>query len=150
MKQKQLSPEAYLKTRARLLPIEACYVNDNWRETGMASVIVARKHTNGNYTVGVYLVDIFALGTKDSFFRFNVEPEVLHELIDHAYAIQPEEVDYALAHNIIYGANAFAEENDFKVCKDFNLTQFILEEDTEDIPLIEIEFGKNGKPLLIM
>lgn len=58
--------------------------------------------------------------------------------------------DYSLVHNIIFGANEFAEDNGYKVCKNFNLTQFILEEDTEEIELIDIEFGRDGEPFLIM
>jgi len=46
-------------------------------------------------------------------------------------------------------ANAFAEDNDFKPCKDFELTKNILEEDDEKIELIEYEFGKDGKPFVI-
>ncbi|OFX57392.1 MAG: hypothetical protein A2046_06355 [Bacteroidetes bacterium GWA2_30_7] len=148
-KQKQLSPETYIRTRARNLPIDKCFINQNWKETGIASIIVSRKHTNGNFTFGVYLVDLFALGTKDSFYRFNTAPDILEELKERMSKELVEEADYVLVHNIIYGANAYAEENGFKVCKEFILTQFILEEDTEDIELIEIEFGKDGKPLLI-
>ena len=54
-----------------------------------------------------------------------------------------------MAHNIIYGAIAYAEDLGFKPEKDWALSQFILEEDTEDIELIEVEFGKDGKPCFI-
>lgn len=148
--QNQPSPETYLRTRARSLPIDACYVNEGWKDAGMASVIVARKHTNGKYTLGVYLVDTFALGTKDSFYRFNVEQHELDAIIERASMDKMVKTDYSLVHNIIYGANAFAEDNGYKPCKEFILTQYILEEDTEDIELIEIEFGKDGKPFLIL
>ena len=84
MKQKQLSPESYIKTRARNLPIDACYINKTWKEAGMASIIIARIHTTGKYTIGTYLVDTFALGTKDTFYRFNVNKEELDELIERA------------------------------------------------------------------
>jgi hypothetical protein len=61
-----------------------------------------------------------------------------------------EEIDYSLAHNIIWSAVDYAEEFGFKPHKDFtNTTQFFLEEDTDDIALIEIECGKDGKPFYI-
>jgi len=147
--QKQPTPENYIRTRARNLPVESCYLNIDWKESGLASIIVARKHTNGNFTIGIYLVDLFALGTKDTYFRFNIPPQDLDELIERMGDGHLIKADYALVHNIIYGANAYAEDNGFTVCKEFSLTRFILEEDTEDIELIEIEFGKHGKPLLI-
>jgi len=149
-KQNLPSPENYIKTRARSLPIEVCYINENWKETGLASIIVVRKHTNGNFTFGIFLVDIFALGTKDTFYLFNAEKHKLDEILEKANSERMIETDYVLAHNIIYGANVFAEENGFRPCKEFDITQFILEEDTDDIEFIEIEFGKNGEPFLII
>jgi len=147
--QKQPTPENYIRTRARNLPVESCYLNQKWKESGLASIIVARKHTNGNFTTGIYLVDLFALGTKDTYFRFNIPPHELDELIERMSTEQMIKADYVLVHNIIYGANAYAEDNGFTVCKEFALTRFILEEDTEDIELIEIEFGNQGNPFLI-
>lgn len=144
---KQLSPENYIKTRARNLPLDQCFINVEWKETGMANVIVTRKHTNGNLTFGVYLVDMFALGTKNTFFNFNQPESVINEILSKADFVQ---LDYELAHNIIYGGNEFAEEHGFKIHKDFaKLTQYILEIDDERIPLIDLEFGKEGKPLVI-
>ena len=144
---KQLSPENYIKIKARTLPIDACYINSDWKENGLANVFVVRKHTNGNFTFGVYLVDLFALGTKDTFFNFNQPQEVLNNLIFRANIVK---TDYNLAHNIIFGANEFAEENGFKIHKDFEkLTKYILEIDDDTIPIIEIEFGKDGKPFVI-
>lgn len=147
---KQPTPQEYIRTRARKLPIDACYINQSWKESGMASIIVVRKHTNQNYTFGVYLVDIFALGTKDTFFNFNVAESVLTEMLERMEEDKFIKTGYALVHNIIYGGNEFAEDNGYKVCKDFKLTQFILEEDSEDIEFIDIEFGKDGEPFLIM
>jgi hypothetical protein len=144
---KQLSPENYIRTKARTLPVYKCYANDEWKESGMANIIIVRRHTTGNVTFGVYLVDLFALGTKDTFWNFNQPSAVLSNFSDRANFI---EIDYNLAHNIIYGANEYAVENGFKIHKDFtSLTQYILEPDDEKIPSIDVEFGKNGKPLII-
>ena len=60
-----------------------------------------------------------------------------------------EECSYEEAHNIVYGAVDFAEEIDIAPDDSFKLTKYILEEDTEDVPLIEYEFGKDGKHFLV-
>lgn len=146
----QPTPEQYIRTRARNLPIAACYINEGWKESGLASIIVVRKHTNQNYTFGVYLVDLFALGTKDTFFNFNESESVLSEMLERMQDDKFIKTEYTLVHNIIYGANEFAEDNGHKINKGFKLTQFILEEDTEAIELIDIEFGKDGEPFFIM
>lgn len=144
---KQLSPLNYIKTKARTLPIDKCYVNAEWKESGMANVFVIRRHTTGNRTVGIYLVDLFALGTKKTFFQFNQPEKVINQLLSKADFV---EIEYNLAHTIIYRGNEYAIEHGFKIHKDFiNLTQYILEADDDRIPLIDIEFGKNGKPLVI-
>lgn len=144
---KQLSPENYIKTKARTLPIDKCYINANWKETGMANIAVERRHTNGNFTFGIYLVDIYALGTKNTFWNFNTPISIYEKLKNGP---ETEEIDYILAHNIIYGGNEYAEDNGYKIHKDFEkLTKYILEVDDEKIPFIDIEFGKDGKPLVI-
>lgn len=113
----------------------------------MASIIVVRKHTEAKFTFGVYLVDLFALGTKNTFFNFSQTQQTIDEVISKTDFI---EIDYNKAHNIIYGANQFAEDNGFKIHKNFKkITQYILEIDNYKIPLIDIEFGKDGKPLII-
>jgi hypothetical protein len=144
---KQLSPENYIKTKARTLPIYKCYVTEDWKKMGMANVIVIRQHTNGNFTFGGYLVDLFALGTKDTMCNFNQPKAVIDDLVNRTNFV---EIDYNLAHNIVYGGNEYAEDHGFKIHKNFDrLTKYILEIDDEKIPIIDVEFGKDGKPLVI-
>ena len=151
--QQQLTPKNYLLTgRARKLPIEECWISSDWKDAGICSIVVARKHTSGNLTFGIYLVDIFCLGLKNSNPVFNKPEYEYDDLLDKIFSTHmfgKTSIDYVLAHNIIYGAVAYAEELGFKPEKDWALSQMILEEDTEDVELIEIEFGKNGKPYFI-
>ncbi len=147
----KLSPKKYIIRKAKTLPLGKCYINDNWKESGMANIIVTRRHADGFLTYGVYLVDLFALGTKDCFWRIHDSKYDFEELKEKIVAEDMEliEIKYVLAHNIIYGANAFAEDHGFQLHPDFKIAEHILLEDTEDIPLIDIEFGKGGEPLLI-
>jgi hypothetical protein len=149
-KQKQLSPEKYITTKARTLPIYKCYLTRVWEVAGMASVIVMRQHVNGRYTVGIYLVDLLCLGVKDTFYLFNVSRDEMEERLNMD-TLQLEEVDYNLVHNIVYAAHDFAMEFDIKPHKNFTITKFILEEDDDTIPLIEIPVGdEDGKPQLLV
>ncbi len=142
-----LRPENYIRDRARALPIYECLVSPEWKETGLIHVVVSRTHTNGNITSCIYLVDLYCLGVKDCFYLFNVTLNYYREKMETYHF---EQISYALAHNIIYSAVAFAEEFGFKPHKDFNsITRFILEEDTEDVELIEVECGKNGMPFYV-
>jgi hypothetical protein len=147
----QISPKKYIKTKARSLTVFECMIDNNWKEAGIAQVIVARKHSNGNITAGFYLVDMYCLGVKDSTFLFNnTEPEYNSMIDEYLPRKNRLQIDYALAHNIIYAAIDFADNFGFKPEKTFTeITQFILEEDNDVVELIDVECGYNGKPLFI-
>ncbi|MBR0243961.1 MAG: hypothetical protein IJQ38_05210 [Bacteroidaceae bacterium] len=146
--QQFLSPERYLKERARLQPIGKCYINADADEAGMAQIIVTRTHTGGRISMAVFLVDMLCLGVKDTYYRLRMDEEELEEIMDRQ-PLEWNECSYEEAHNRIYGAIAFAEEAGIEPHKDFRLTQYMLEEDNDDIPHIKYDFGKDGKHLLI-
>lgn len=143
-----LSPENYIRKKARSLPIYECVLNEDWNFTQMVQLLVARQHTNGNITMCMYLVDLACLGVKDTTYKFNIQMEEYLELIDGINTKMPViKVSYELAHNIVYAGLEYAEEYGFKPHKDFtSISRFMLEEDTEDIELIEVECGIKGKP----
>ena len=144
LKQAQQSAENYIKTQARSLPIAECWITKDWQNAGMCNVIVARRHKNENVTLGIYLVDLYCLGVKDANYQFNVSPADYKHITKHSGGV--EACEYVLAHNIIYGAIAFAEDYGFKPHKDFAIAQYILEEDDENVELIELDFGFEGQP----
>ena len=145
------SLDAQIRTRARNLQIDRCYVNHNWEETQMANVIITRRHVNGNITFGIFLVDLFLLGVKDCFYMFNTSHSELEERLDNDESVKFIECDYALAHNIVYEGIAFAKEYGFDPVKDFTKTgRYILEEDTDDIPEIYIPLGMDGVPTVFV
>ena len=147
---KDISPKKYIETRVRNLPIYKCFVNSGWEEAGMANVIVTRKHVNGNVTAGIYLIDLLCLGVKDTMFKFNESEESLMDSLPDLKEYLTE-VEYPLAHNIIYAGHDFALEYDINPHPDFKTTRFILEEDNDDIPIIDIAVGdEDGLPSLIL
>lgn len=146
-----LTPENYIRQKARTLPLYECLLNTEWEENGLANIIVARKHTTGNITAGMYLVDIHCLGVKDASYWFNITEFQYREILSHAKGtMELEKVSYELVHNIVFAALEFAGDYGFKPHKDFtSVAQYILEEDTDDIELIEIECGMDGKPAFV-
>lgn len=150
---KQLSPENYIRTKARTLPIVECIVEGDWENLGLCHAVVARQHSNGNYTIGVYLLDTFCLGVKDSFYRFNCTVEEYMELREKFTANFGEfsTQDYEYTHNLIWGAVAYAADLGIAPHSSFNLTQYILEADDEQqIPIQEFEYGCAGEPTLVV
>ncbi|MCY7358827.1 MAG: hypothetical protein LH609_15490 [Rudanella sp.] len=138
----------YLTTgMARRLPIVECWINPDWRQKGMSTIVLARQHKNGGYTMGSYLVDTFCLGLKQTMFLVNQSPIKYRLKLGQLFTSQDcVPVDYVAAHNIIYGGIAYADELGFKPEKDWVLTQYLLEADDDAVDLIDIEFGHNGRP----
>lgn len=148
-----LSPENYIRKKARTLPIYECLVNKEWKEQGAAHVVVARKHVNGHITFCIYLIDLFCLGIKDTHYFFNISELEYQEKKEEMEELEPEPISYNLAHNIIFAGLRYAAEYGFKPHKDFtSITQYMLDEDnedTEDIEFIDIECGKDGQPFFV-
>ncbi len=134
----------------RNLPLDKCYISTNWEEQGLITLVVTRKHLNGHFSCGLFLVDMFCLGVKETIFLFN-EYEKYFDLIRVLTEEEGiEECTYTLAHNIIYGAIAYAEDLGFQPSEKFNTTQKILEEDDDRVELMEIKFGLSGKPAIFL
>ena len=146
--QQFLSDENYIRQRARTLKIGTCYVSDAITKAGEGSIIVSRLHTGGRVSIGMYLVDAYCLGLKDSFCRLRIEDYELEDIVSHPNQ-KFRECSYEEAHNWIYGAIDWAEEAGIKPHKSWALTRYMLEEDTEDVPLLDLEFGHEGKHLLM-
>lgn len=147
-KHQTLTPERYIREQARLFPITECYITHDWHDTGMSSALVARQKTDGRFIIGCYLLDTFCLGVKNASFYIDYSREQLDALRTSLFDM--EEISYNELHNIIYGTIAFAETAGVHPAKEFAVTQYILEDDTEDIPLIEYDFGHNGKHFLVV
>ncbi|MCE7057263.1 hypothetical protein LZF95_21460 [Algoriphagus sp. AGSA1] len=145
----QVSPKKYIQTKARHLPIYACYINEEWETSKLAQIFIARRHINGNVTFAGYLTDLLGLGVKDAMYNTNLPLFEFEELIDRTGESMVE-CDYVLAHNLIYGAVEFALDHDVKSHKDWEIARYVLEEDTDDIPLMDLEFGIGGVPAFIL
>ena len=148
-----LSPENYIRQKSKNLPLSKCYITPDWEEHKMAQLIITRQHVTGNVTACFYLVDLGCMGVKDTMYKFNIPLEEFEEHLafQKEKGAQLTEAPYELVHNIIYASIEYAEEFGFKPHKDFSsITAHFLEEDTDDIPLIEIVCGgKDGKPLYV-
>lgn len=145
----QMSPQQFMKEKVRNLPIEVCYMNPEIWEIGEGNVIIVRRHPNDKYTIGCFLIDVFCLGVKDVIYRVRIDEEEYKGLIEHLKSGGLKAVSYDEAHNVVYGAASFAEEAGIMPHKDFHIGKNILEEDTDDVPLIEYTYGKEGKYFLV-
>jgi hypothetical protein len=147
-----MSPVQYfLSGRARTLELAECLINSDWKESGMAMIVVARQHKTGNYTFGSFVVDTYCLGVKDTSQAFNRYPEEYQQFKDSIFergGLTIVNIDYALAHNIIFGALNYAAKLGIAPQKDWKYGQMILEP-INAVAKMHLEFGKDGKPFYI-
>lgn len=147
-KQQKLSPVKYIAAKCHDLPFYESLINEDWKEGGMATIIISRKMPSGKLIVGLFMVDTFCLGLKNTTYKFGLDEYEYRQFIDE---ISERigiivECDVVQAHNIIYGAIDYAEDIGFKPHNEFKITEFILDSDLIDDGIDEIEFGKDGKP----
>lgn len=145
-----MSPEKYITTKARKLPLGKTYISRQSAQTGIYVAIVTRVHSSGKLTVGVYLIDMYCLGVKDSFYYRAMDPDEFEERFLSGQVSDFEETEYAEAHNLIYGALEYAEEAGIGSAREFKVSEYILEPDDEKIPLMDFEFGHNGMRELVI
>lgn len=143
----QVSPKNYIQAAARKVPIKVCYVNEDWRDSGMASVAIIREKQSGKYILGLYMLDVFCLGVKNTSYWHNSDDEELEEIIEKVYSRQGRNIEISadFAQNLVYGALEYAEDLGFQPHKDFKVSEYILDP-VDSVEYIDIEFGQNGKP----
>ncbi len=142
---KEVFGKNYILKNGRKLPIYKCLIGE---DAGLVSTMVIRRLPNGNLAFGMYMVDKFCLGLKSTTFRIDFSMEEYEDFLDDiSYSVGGlQECTYATVHNWVYGGIAYAEDLGFKPDSDYSMTKFFLEEDTDDVELIEFEFGMDGRP----
>lgn len=131
-------------------PLHECLIDKEWKDRGFAQILLSRRQPNKKMIIGMYLVDIFCLGLKDTFCNANISLEEYQRLKLATFketALVPCPPEKAC--RIIFGAIEYARRLGFKPQKDFALSRFVLDGLSETDYDFELEFGFEGKPLYI-
>lgn len=59
-----MSPEKYIKEKARMLPLGKCYTYANWKDADEIMVIVTRIHPKGTVTCADFCIDKLCRGLR--------------------------------------------------------------------------------------
>jgi hypothetical protein len=137
--------------RATEFPIHECLLDPEWQEKGLGQFLISRRQPNGNLLFGVYLVDVFCLGVKNTFCNADMSPrEYERSLKARIFAeLDVSSCSPLFFHQVIYGALDYASGIGLNPHKDFGLSRCILEPRSEIPPNPELEFGKDGQPFFI-
>ena len=151
--QRTLAPAGPRNTlrKARQFPIFDCQISADWQgDMGLVQIMIAREQPDGNIAFGVYLIDKFCLGLKNTYADANVSiAEYRAEVRSVAQQTPLIPCSPELAHQFVYQAIDYAAQFKFKPHKDFRWSKLVLTPRGELEESEDIEFGKDGKPLYI-
>jgi hypothetical protein len=136
---------------ARTFPIVECWISDDWEKgSGLVQIILTRQQPNEKLCCGVYLVDKYCLGLKNTFAKVNLSVDrykAVYDRIASRQALTQCPID--LAHQMIYQAIDYAARFGFEPQSDWAQSQYILEPRGQLKERYKLKFGQNGKPLFI-
>lgn len=124
--------------------------NSNDDDRGLTQVIVLRIDEKKQYWVSSYLVDCWCLGVKNALGPRRMTrkqyDEFLYETEDK-FGQKLREITLKQAQSVVFGALDYAKGLGFEPHKDFRRSRSHLGPRPDT--LIDLEFGKDGKPFFI-
>jgi len=138
----------FMIQNASQYPIEKCFINANWKESGLANILVVRKNIEiDKYLFGMFLVDLYCLGVKNVFFNAKLDWNAIqHGIIDYVQEGMVD-MDYEECRGLILGAIDFAKKIGFVPHEDWEKAKEFVE--PQKPYKTKYKFGKNGKPFYV-
>ena len=134
-------------------PIHECLVPDGLFETGLGTIIVARRAPGGDIAVSAFVVDVFCLGVKNAL--FSVASEGVYENTIKARIVGSHEgqrfenTHPSCARKIIEGASDYARTLGFSPHPSYRGAKAIFGDVNAGACPVAYTFGQEGMPLYI-
>jgi len=135
------------------LPLYCCYAGKNIKESGLGTVLIARKLKDHYINYALFLIDVWGMGLKDVFgerkcHKFKFDREILPRIKSNSYVPVVEE-DITVAKKLIFGGVEYAKKNGFKIPREFLRWRDIAGKLSEEEKDYKDLFGKNGEILVM-
>ena len=128
--------------------VTACYINNEWRDKGMASLLVLKRTPGGSLALGAFLVDIWCLGLKDAWGRINITRGEFQEALEHSGEnLEMVRIDPATAWRLVSGGVRFARQNGFRLPARYERWTALLGNNAECSSADLSDFGVEGGKL---
>lgn len=126
------------------------YIQKDWREHGLAPVVVVRIRSADSADYGLFLVDTWCLGVKEAWGESDIPPAAINEMLDsHILAELRESIHPSCAKKLIEGAVAYAEALGFAPHRDFRKAKRVLSGIDAALCPVEFAFGREGRPCFV-
>jgi hypothetical protein len=141
-------PTIRLRAASRWPVIEAVASSAIWQD-GIGYLCLARENPQGELAIGVFLVDVYCLGVKDTFWQIGTRTK-LNQLIERLGSMRAmSPIAPACLAKIVRGSVDYAHSFGFPPHPDYAHTALILEGiDAANCPQ-HFVFGRDGKPFYI-
>ena len=130
-----------------------CLIPEELFEIGLGNVIVARKAPQGRIALSAFVVDVFCLGVKNTFFNVSNEDDYENDikvrLIESHAGRDFDNIHPSCARKLIEGAVAYAEDLGFRPHSDYRNAKGIFGDIDPDVCPEKYIYGKDGKPFYI-
>ncbi|MSP00930.1 MAG: hypothetical protein EXR07_07770 [Acetobacteraceae bacterium] len=130
-------------------PIQHCLLSEGLFDSGMGILVVARGATPASVTMATFLLDTFALGAKDVFFR-SLSAREFAQHVDHMSITSPMvPVDPAYARKLLNDLVAWARGLGVAPHRDYVKVEPIFGAVKAEARDVQFPFGFGGKPLFM-
>jgi len=134
---------------AKNSPIKDCLIRKNIFSEGIGTAIVSREMPNSRLGVGVFLLDVWCLGVKNTYFSVLSEDEYTDRIKEISVHEILENIHPSCARKLIEQCINYSHGLGFKPHKDFKISRQLLIDIDPTVCPIQYTFGKDGKPFYI-
>jgi len=134
---------------AKNSPIKDCRIRKDIITEGIGTVIVSREMPNSRLGIGVFLLDVWCLGVKNTYFSVLSEDEYTDRIKEISVHETLENIHPSCARKLIEQCVNFSDGLGFMPHKDFKISRQLLTDIDPTVCPIKYTFGKDGKPFYI-
>ena len=135
--------------RAAAAPIRHCLVPTTLFQAGIGPVVLARGVRSNQLSLGVFLVDTWCLGVKDTHFR-SIDGETFEMMMAGLNDTAPmSSVDPSYARKLLREVTAWAASIGFAPHRDFAAIERLFGEVSANASDATFQFGRGGEPTYI-
>lgn len=130
-------------------PIHECLIPANLFERGIGNLVFSRSLPGGRMTLAMFLLDVFCLGVKDTFFAVVGRDEYDRRLRSWRESESLQRIDPACLRKLVEGGVVYARELGFNPHADYVVVHKIFGDVEAAACPSHFQYGHAGKPFYI-
>ena len=130
-------------------PLHGCLLQPEMFDSGIGTVLLARRAESGEIAMATFLVDLFSIGIKDVFFRL-VEPSEFDFYVTTMSLAAPyRPVAPSYARKLLRDAAAYAASLGLRPHRGFAAIELLFGDARAEDCTEQFSFGRDGKPFYV-